>query len=86
MYVNTKYNFTNTPMNITAGYNTWPYVPPRGDWNQKTTRYYIDQYGRQQAWNSWNPPQTIQAQQQNITYHGTSSRSASFITNNTVIQ
>jgi hypothetical protein len=83
MYINNSYSITNTPSVIKAGYNTWPYLPPKNDWYQHTTRFYIDHNGNVQAWNHWNPPQLLNVQ--GGQYKGTPTRTGGFYAQNTII-
>ena len=83
MYINTGYSITNTPSNFTAGYNTWPYLPPKKDWYQAQPYYYTDQNGQIHSWNHWNPPKL--AKVPGGTYKGTPTRTGGFYAQNTIV-
>ena len=83
MYINTGYQITNTPNQFTAGYNTWPYLPPSNNWYQHVPRYYIDHTGAVQKWNHWNPPQLLHIP--GGQYKGTPTRTGGFYAQNVVV-
>lgn len=83
MYINSGHDITNTPNHFTAAYNTWPYYTPPGDQYQHVTRYYIDQNGKAQEWNHWNPPRLIHVP--GFQYKGTPTRTGSFFVQNTIV-
>ena len=56
MYINNGYQITNTPSNIIAAYNTWPYWASQYTRYQHVPVYYTGADGRIYKWNSWNPP------------------------------
>lgn len=56
MNVNNGLEITNTPLNISAAYNTWPYTAPKKDWVQKVPTFYINNQGHPVEWNHFNPP------------------------------
>lgn len=83
MYINTGYEITNTPSQIKAGYNTWPYTAPRSQWYQSNPKYYIDHTGVVREWNSWNPPQLVRIP--GGMYKGTPTRTGGYYMPNTII-
>lgn len=83
MYINTSYHITNTPNQITAAYNTWPYSLPQSQWYQKTPYYYTDHKGNIKIWNNWNPPNVINIK--GGRYKGTPTRTGSYYLQNQII-
>lgn len=59
MYINTGYQITNTPSNVRASYNTWPYVGPVSSWDQRVPTYYIDNLGQVREWCNWSSPTPV---------------------------
>ena len=83
MYINTGYQITNTPSQITAAYNTWPYSAPRSEWYQHVPRYYIDHTGQVREWDQWNPPQLMHIP--GGQYKGTPTRTGAFYAQNVIV-
>lgn len=82
MYINTGYQITNTPSNITAAYNTWPYVGPRSTWYQHVPTYYIDNVGRVREWCNWDRPNPVYLP--GGMFNGTSTRTGVYYTQNVI--
>ena len=83
MYINGADQITNTPTNIVAAYNTWPYQVPENDRYQHVPVCYIDHNGQVHEWDQWNPPVT-----KNIPggrYKATPTRTGSYYLQNTII-
>ena len=83
MYINNSYSITNTPSQFTAGYNTWPYLPPKSGWYQHNPRYYIDHNGAVQRWDHWNPPQLLRVP--GGMYKGTPTRTGGYYAPNVIV-
>ncbi len=83
MYINTGYQITNTPNQITAGYNTWQYYVSPSQRYQHTPRYYIDHNGQVRVWDQWNPPQLLQIP--GGQYKGTPTRTGGFYAQNVIV-
>lgn len=83
MYINSGTEITNTPSDFTAGYNTWPIVPPKSDWHQKVPVYYIDHLGYVRKWNKWNPPPRKHIP--GGMYKGTPTRTGGYYIQNTIV-
>ena len=56
MNINDGLQITNTPLNVTAAYNTWTYNTPRKNWIQKVPTFYINNQGFPVEWNHLDPP------------------------------
>jgi hypothetical protein len=81
MYINTGYDITNTPSNVRAAYNTWPYVS--STWYQHVPTYYIDNVGQVREWVSWNRPNPVYIP--GGRYAGTPTRTGSYYIQNTIL-
>jgi len=82
MYIKQKWHYTNTPTNITASYNTWPYNVRGENRFQIVPTYFIDHIGNVRKWTEWNPPTTVIIPGSNI--NATSTRSGSYTTQNII--
>jgi hypothetical protein len=82
MYISSRYDITNTPNIVKAGYNTWPYTAPRNDWYQHVPTYYTDQFGNVKTWNQWDPLPMMNLP--NGMYKGTPTRTGAFYAQNVV--
>lgn len=83
MYINTGYQITNTPSQFTAGYNTWPYTPPRSEQYQSVPHRYIDHTGHVKVWDQWNPPKVMHIP--GGQYKGTPTRTGAFYAQNIIV-
>jgi hypothetical protein len=81
MYINNGYEITNTPSNIQAAYNTWPYNVPQNAMYQRVPTYFIDHNGYVREWVSWKNPQQIRLP--GGTFSGTPTRTGSYYAQNT---
>ena len=83
MYINTKYQITNTPSQFKAGYNTWQYNVPNSQIYQHTPYYYIDHWGNVKTWDKWSPPQLTRIP--GGQYKGTPTRTGGYYMPNVII-
>ena len=83
MYINDKWNITNTPTKINAAYNTWTHNVRGQARYQSVPRYFIDHLGNVQKWDKWENPKTTKVC--GGRFKATPTRTGSFYIQNVII-